>query len=94
MLFHTWIFFAFLAIVYPVYLLVRHTRFRTPWLFISSYVFYGWWNPWYLLLIAYATAVDFHIVGRMGTHQKKAGGGGKRCEQPEDAGPVQVRRIA
>jgi hypothetical protein len=40
MLFHTWIFILFFLIVYPVYLLVRKTRFKDIWLLIASYVFY------------------------------------------------------
>jgi len=65
MLFHTWIFFLFFLIVYPVYLLIRKTRCKNLWLLIASYVFYGWWNPLYLLLIAWSTTVDFLIVRRM-----------------------------
>lgn len=30
-------------------------------LLISSYVFYGWWDPRFLILIAFSTAVDFTI---------------------------------
>ena len=59
MLFHTWTFLAFFAIVYPIYLAIKGTRLRLPWLLLSSYVFYGWWNPVYLLLVAGATVVDW-----------------------------------
>jgi D-alanyl-lipoteichoic acid acyltransferase DltB (MBOAT superfamily) len=62
MLFHTWVFFAFFAVFYPTFLLLRHTRFKDPWLLASSYVFYGWWNPLYLLLIAWSTTVDFNVA--------------------------------
>jgi D-alanyl-lipoteichoic acid acyltransferase DltB (MBOAT superfamily) len=64
-LFHNWIFLLFFAIVYPVYLVVKGTRFRSLWLLIASYVFYGWWNPLYLLLIAYSTSVDYLVVSAM-----------------------------
>lgn len=74
MLFHTWTFVVFFAIVYPVFLLVRNTRLRTPWLFLASYVFYGWWNPLYLLLIVYTTGLDYFIVTFMEkTGRKKLG---------------------
>jgi D-alanyl-lipoteichoic acid acyltransferase DltB (MBOAT superfamily) len=44
MLFHTWVFFVFFLIVYPVYLLVRtNNRLMNWWLMLASYVFYGWW---------------------------------------------------
>lgn len=65
MLFHTWIFPLFFLVVYPVYLLIRKTRFKDIWLLIASYVFYGWWNPLYLLLIVYSTVIDYVAVIRM-----------------------------
>ncbi len=65
MLFHTWIFLAFFLIFYPVYLLVKGTRLKLPWLLAASYVFYGWWNPVYLLLLLWATTVDYLAVWAM-----------------------------
>ncbi len=65
MLFHTWIFLVFFVVVYPVYLLVRKTGFKDIWLLTASYVFYGWWNPLYLLLIVYSTALDYVAVMMM-----------------------------
>ena len=65
MLFHTWTFFVYFAVVYPVFLVVRNTPLRTPWLFLASYTFYGWWNPYCLILIAYSTFVDYVAVKRM-----------------------------
>ena len=62
MLFHTWIFLAFFLVVYPGYWLLKGTRLKLPWLLTASYVFYGWWNPVYLLLIAWATTVDYLSV--------------------------------
>src|ERR1700756_5351228 len=63
MLFHTWVFFVFFAIVYPVYLLVRkNNRLMNLWLMIASYTFYGWWNPWYLLLLFGTSAIDYLMV--------------------------------
>ena len=65
MLFHTWTFPLFFLVFYALFLLVRDTRFRDPWLLFSSYVFYGWWNPLYLGLIAWSTTVDFLAVTLM-----------------------------
>jgi D-alanyl-lipoteichoic acid acyltransferase DltB (MBOAT superfamily) len=62
MLFHTWTFAVFFLIFYPVYLLLRKTRARTPWLLLASYVFYGWLNPLYLLLLLWLTSVDYAVV--------------------------------
>ncbi len=71
MLFHTWIFFVFFAIVYIPYLYLRSTRFAAPWLLVASYVFYAWWNPLYLLLIVYSTLLDFWVVQWMEKSEKK-----------------------
>ena len=63
MLFHTWVFFVFFLIVYPVYLLVRtNNQLMNLWLMIASYTFYGWWNPWYLLLLFGTSAIDYSMV--------------------------------
>jgi D-alanyl-lipoteichoic acid acyltransferase DltB (MBOAT superfamily) len=63
MLFHTWVFFVFFAVVYPVYLLVRkNNQLMNVWLMIASYTFYGWWNPAYLLLLFGTSAIDYVMV--------------------------------
>src|SRR5580704_16292999 len=63
MLFQTWDFLVFFLIVYPVYLLVRkNNRLMNLWLMIASYTFYGWWNPWYLLLLFGTSAIDYLMV--------------------------------
>jgi alginate O-acetyltransferase complex protein AlgI len=62
MLFHTWIFFVFFVLFYAVYLLSKKTWFREPWLLVSSYIFYAWWNPLYLLLIVWSTLIDYGAV--------------------------------
>ncbi|MCL4691834.1 MAG: MBOAT family protein [Candidatus Hydrogenedentes bacterium] len=62
MLFHTWTFALFFAVVYPVHLVLRRTRFQSHWLLAASYVFYGAWNPLYLLLIVYSTLLDYVVV--------------------------------
>ncbi len=33
-------------------------------LLVASYVFYGWWNPWYILLMCAVTVVNY-LCGRM-----------------------------
>ncbi len=65
MLFHTWAFALFFLIVYAVYVPTRGTRFSVWWLWAASYVFYGWWNWYYLALIVYSTTIDWYCVRRM-----------------------------
>ena len=63
MLFHTWVFFVFFLVVYPVFLLVRkNNRLMNIWLMVASYTFYGWWNYWYLLLLFGTSAIDYLMV--------------------------------
>jgi D-alanyl-lipoteichoic acid acyltransferase DltB (MBOAT superfamily) len=65
MLFHTWTFLLFMAVVLPVFLALRRTQLWIPWLLAASYVFYAWWNPYYLILIIYSTSLDFVLVALM-----------------------------
>src|SRR5215469_8292054 len=65
MLFHTWPFLIFLLVVVPVFFALRNTRLWLPWLTIASYLFYGWWNPYYLSLVVYSTVLDFCLVALM-----------------------------
>jgi alginate O-acetyltransferase complex protein AlgI len=65
MLFHTWPFLVFMLVVVPVFYALRKTRLWIPWLMAASYFFYGWWNPTYLLLVFYSTALDYFLVAFM-----------------------------
>jgi alginate O-acetyltransferase complex protein AlgI len=69
MLFHTWPFFVFALVVLPVYFLLRgplgRLRLWIPWLMAASYFFYGWWNPYYLILVFYSTLLDYLLVALM-----------------------------
>ncbi len=50
--------FYFLPLVVAVYYLAPR-GFRHPWLTLASYIFYGWWNPWFTLLMLVSTAIDY-----------------------------------
>ena len=76
MFFHKSEFLVFFLIVFPVYLLLRrHNTGMNLWLLAASYVFYGWWNPWYLVLIAATTTLDWYIGLRLAapTREKRPG---------------------
>jgi len=53
-------------------------RWRNAYLTVASYVFYGWWHPWFVSLMLFSTVVDYGC-GRMittsgaTTRQRKAG---------------------
>src|SRR5258705_265856 len=59
MLFHTWTFLLFMAVVLPALFALRRTRLWIPWLLIASYTFYGWGDPYYLLLLFFSTLLRF-----------------------------------
>ena len=71
MLFHSWHFALFFAVVYLGYLPLRGRKLCLWWLLIASYVFYAWWNPLYLLLIAYSTLLDYTVVVMMARARQK-----------------------
>ena len=73
MLFQTWEFVIFFTIVMAVYVPLLRTRWWQLWLWLTSYVFYGWWNPLFLVLIFYSTAVDYLIGRRIGMAPNTAG---------------------
>ena len=65
MLFHTWTFFIFFIVTITGFWALRPTRFWLHWILLASAVFYGWWHPYYLLLVFYSTALDYYIVAWM-----------------------------
>ncbi|GJM21968.1 MAG: alginate O-acetyltransferase [Planctomycetota bacterium] len=63
MAFHTWQFGVFLAIVLGLFWLIAgHRNARSVLLLAASYVFYGSWEPWFLLLIVFSTVLDYHCA--------------------------------
>ena len=64
MLFNSFIFlFCFLPVTYAVFWLLRTAKSRYIWLTITGYIFYGYWNPRFTLLMAFSTAVSFSVSG-------------------------------
>lgn len=72
MVFSTYIFiFYFLPLVLAVYYALPYvarvlgggsefvSRVRNGWLLLASYVFYGWWDPWFILLMFFVTAANY-----------------------------------
>src|SRR6187549_3952967 len=69
--------FHFLLLSLAVYY-AAPVRWRHPVLTLFSYIFYGWWNPWFVLLMAGGTVVDYYC-GKIisapgaGSQQRKLG---------------------
>ena len=94
MLFHTWPFLVFLLVVLPVFFALRKTRLWIPWLTAGSYFFYGWWNPYYLLLVLYSTTLDFFLVALMDHCPREAQSGVARPDAVRFDESAFVRRAA
>lgn len=62
MLFNSFIFLFFLAIILPIYYMLPR-KWRSVHLLIVSYVFYGYWDWRFCSLLAISTVVDF-IIGK------------------------------
>jgi alginate O-acetyltransferase complex protein AlgI len=60
MLFNSAVFiFLFLPIVYVVFWALRSKNARYAWLAFTGYIFYGYWNPAFCLLMATSTLVSY-----------------------------------
>lgn len=59
MVFTTHIFlFYFLPLFLAVYYVLPRA-WRNLWITVASYVFYGWWQPWFVCLMMFTTVMDF-----------------------------------
>jgi alginate O-acetyltransferase complex protein AlgI len=65
MTFDSLTFAIFLAIVFPIYVLARSWPARKNILLVASCVFYGAWNPIFLLLLAFTTVFDWWAALRI-----------------------------
>ncbi len=60
MLFNSYIFAIFFALFLPLYVLLRHRlQAQNLLILIASYIFYGWWDERFLILIMISTVTDF-----------------------------------
>ncbi|MFA5976379.1 MAG: MBOAT family O-acyltransferase [Elusimicrobiota bacterium] len=66
MLFNSWIFWVFFAVVLPIYWLLPYKK-QNLFLIGASYLFYGWWDWRFLILIAFSTVMDYYL-GKLVAH--------------------------
>src|SRR6185436_8092571 len=64
MLFHTLTFWIFFAVVASLYSMLRH-RAQNVLLLVAGYVFYGWWDWRFLILLIASSVVDFTVARQM-----------------------------
>src|SRR4051812_38887449 len=58
MLFNSFVFLYFFALLYPLYLSLQH-RAQNICLLIASYLFYSWWDARFVALLVVTTLVDY-----------------------------------
>jgi alginate O-acetyltransferase complex protein AlgI len=65
----------FLFYFLPLFLLVYYSLpngWRNVWITLGSYIFYGWWEPWFVCLMLFTTVMDFiwgKVITRPGATQ-------------------------
>ena len=74
---HIFVFYFLPLALAGYYALPAHSTWRNAWLLLTSYIFYGWWNPWFVLLMFFITAVNYacgRFIARPGAdlRQRKA----------------------
>lgn len=72
MLFHSIEFALFFPVVFVIYwfVLKAHLKAQNAFILLVSYVFYGWWDYRFLLLILTSTLVDYIISRQLHTSQR------------------------
>ena len=74
MLFNTYEFiFLFLPIVFVLFWVSKSVRSKLYILTCSSYIFYGYWNPWFVFLMLGSSCLDYWVGEKLyvETRQKK-----------------------
>jgi D-alanyl-lipoteichoic acid acyltransferase DltB (MBOAT superfamily) len=61
MLFNSFVFFVFLAVVLPIFYCLPTKTSKNVFLLIASYVFYGYWDWRFCALLILSTIIDFYI---------------------------------
>ena len=74
MVFTTYVFiFYFLPLFLALYYSLPR-RWRNLWITLASYVFYGWWEPWFVGLMLLTTVMDFlwgRVITRPGATRRQ-----------------------
>ena len=60
---HMFIFYFLPLVLAGYFALPARSSWRNAWLLLASYLFYGWWNPWFVLLMFFVTVVNY-LCGR------------------------------
>jgi len=67
MLFHSWTFLLFFVTVYALFSFTKNGLWKRNIILAASFIFYGWWNPLYLIIISWVIIFDFSSMYFMET---------------------------
>ena len=70
MIFNSYIFWLFFAVVFVIYRALNH-RHQNYFLLVASYLFYGYWDWRFVFLMLFSTTVDFFAAGYIGESTNK-----------------------
>ncbi|HJR07925.1 MAG TPA: MBOAT family O-acyltransferase [Pyrinomonadaceae bacterium] len=73
MLFNSYIFWVFFAVVFALYRVLPHRK-QNLMLLAASYVFYGYWDWRFLFVMLYSTVIDYYAaiaIGREGLSKRQ-----------------------
>ncbi len=71
MIFTSFTYLIFLLVVVVGFWLIRKNQLRNVFLLGASYLFYGWVHPWFCILIAVSTSVDYVCALAMRSHPQR-----------------------
>jgi len=72
MLFYTFEFLIFSVILFATLTIFRQRRPQKLVLLAASYIFYMWWNPAFIVLIIFSTAIDYLVSYRLESETRPA----------------------
>ena len=71
MLFNSWFFVVFFIVTLVLCIALKRTGYWLHWLLFASYIFYGWLNPLFLILIGYSTVITYVVGLKLGSVSNK-----------------------
>jgi len=74
MLFNSFNFLVFMVVAFALYwsIFSKKLLWRNAFILVASYIFYGWWDYRFLVLIALSTVVDYVVGKKMGESEAKS----------------------
>jgi alginate O-acetyltransferase complex protein AlgI len=69
MIFNSFAFLLFLPVVSLICIMLKREKSRIAWMLFSSYFFYMYWEPKYIIIILFSTIIDYFISNKIHLHK-------------------------